>query len=238
MYVAIKSAHVHNPEWKIHLYITRDCEPVGPWYTRLLSELNISIEEVEDFNYIFDRPIEYFTHKTDVIRIQKLIEHGGVYLDLDTITIDSFEKYRMHKYVTCIEDDSWRFGSAVLMSEQNSVFAKEIIELYRTFRSTGRDEYFVETIQENPYQLWKQKYLYSDEVIVIPADEILSPKTLQDYKGNQIYFMKFFETDEFDLSGKTVLHLWTELNYQKYIKDLNSVLSSNTTFSNLIRKYI
>lgn len=51
MYVAIKSAHSYNPGWKVHLYITRDCEPVGTWYTRLLNEVSIEVHEIEDQIY-------------------------------------------------------------------------------------------------------------------------------------------------------------------------------------------
>jgi mannosyltransferase OCH1-like enzyme len=206
---------------------------------RLVSELpNLEVSLIDDFTEFMGRPVPYFTHKTDIIRLQKLIEFGGVYLDLDTISLKSLEPFRNEKYVTCLEDDSWRLGSAVLMSEKGSKFAKECLEFYKEFRSVGRDEYFVEVVQEKPYQLWLSSYKESNEVTIIKADYILSPKTLLDYRGNQVYFKKFFEEDNFSLEDSYVLHLWTELNYQKYIKDFDQVLRTKSTFSKLIKRFL
>lgn len=238
-FIAMKSAYISNQPDLIKLYITKGLTPVGEYYARAVSEIPVlEIEEIEDFNTIYGNEICYFTHKTDVIRIQKLIQYGGIYLDLDTITIASFDALRYHKFVTCREDDSFRFGSAVLASEPNSTFAKEMINLYKNFRSKGRDEYFVETIQEQPFQLWKEKYQNSKEITIVSADELLSPKTLVEWKGNQIYFQRFFESDDFDIEGRYTLHLWTELTYQKYIKDLNKVLNQDTTYSKLVKRFL
>jgi hypothetical protein len=40
---------------------------------------------------VFGNPVEHFARKADVLRLQILLEHGGIYLDLDTICQRSFE---------------------------------------------------------------------------------------------------------------------------------------------------
>ncbi len=237
-YVSIKSAWLTNNPEKIFLYITID--PTGPYLERLVSEIpNLELTRIDDFTEFMGNPVPYFTHKTDIIRLQKLIEFGGVYLDLDTITLKNLQIFRRYsKFVTCLEDDSWRLGSAVLLAEKGSEFAKKCLEFYKDFRSTGRDEYFVEIVQEKPYELWLNSYKGSNVVTITKADYILSPKTLLDFKGNAVYFKKFFEEDNFHLNDSYVVHLWTELNYQRYIKVLDQVLSSETTFSKLIKRFL
>ena len=35
---------------------------------------------------IFNNKLNHFAHKADIVRLQKLIEHGGIYLDIDVWT--------------------------------------------------------------------------------------------------------------------------------------------------------
>jgi mannosyltransferase OCH1-like enzyme len=40
---------------------------------------------------IFGKRLRSFAHQADVLRLEILMREGGVYLDLDTITLRSFE---------------------------------------------------------------------------------------------------------------------------------------------------
>ncbi len=86
--IAIKSAHdVIKPD-KIFLYYKY--KPCNNKYWDDITHL-VELVEIEPPDEIFGNPIEHFAHKTCVTRLKKLIEFGGIYLDCDTLCINSFD---------------------------------------------------------------------------------------------------------------------------------------------------
>src|ERR1700691_1241250 len=75
-HVCLKSAVERiNPEEVFFYY---EHEPTGPWWAlgrQLLTPVKITAPRE-----IFGRPLEHVAHRADVVRLQKLIEFGGIYL--------------------------------------------------------------------------------------------------------------------------------------------------------------
>ena len=240
-YCSLKSIRFHHPTWVINLYVTKGALPTGIWYERAKFELDIVVQELDsaEFDEYMGSKIEYFTHKTDVLRLIKLQEVGGVYIDLDVLVLNSFEPLRITgEYIATREDDADRLGSGVMISPPNNTFLTDVAAGYRTFRSKGRDEYFVETIQERPFKLLTAEQ--PSNVLLVKCDALLAPKTLQTHLGQAIYFDRFFERDDFDITDRFSVHIWTELN-SKYVNKLSLdmlKLESETKFSSTFNRVI
>ena len=65
------------------------------WAYYLLSQIFVIISFYYIFkfsNEIFNNKLTRYAHKADIIRLQKLLEHGGIYLDIDVLTNKSFDE--------------------------------------------------------------------------------------------------------------------------------------------------
>jgi len=80
-YIAIKSASDINKPEKIFFYYYY--EPHGYWWDKIKPLL--TLEKIEKPLEIFGNKINHYAHQADIIRLEKLITYGGIYLDIDTI---------------------------------------------------------------------------------------------------------------------------------------------------------
>lgn len=156
-YIAIKSAiEVNNPE-KVYFYYFY--EPYGYWWDKIKPLL--AIEHVQPPNEIFGNKVSHYAHQADIIRLKKLIERGGIYLDIDTICLKSFNDLLDNDFVMGIQNNSDGTGAyglcnAVMLSSPNSIFGTKWFDTYRTFRSHGRDENWDEHSVLMPLKLSKE----------------------------------------------------------------------------------
>lgn len=82
-YTAIKSARdVLKPDKIMFHY---HYMPVGENFERARHMLTLN--QVPMVTNVFDRPVSHYAHRADVVRLQVLEEFGGIYLDLDLISL-------------------------------------------------------------------------------------------------------------------------------------------------------
>src|ERR1700722_4275019 len=93
-YVSVESCRrVLEPDV---IYFHHKHLPWGPWWERIEPHLTLreveQIAEVAAATYLPSRvPDRYrYAHHADFIRLDALIEHGGVYADIDTIFLRPF----------------------------------------------------------------------------------------------------------------------------------------------------
>jgi glycosyltransferase involved in cell wall biosynthesis len=93
-YVSLESCRrVLEPET---IYLHHKHLPWGPWWERICPHLTLveadHVDEVLAAEYLSDRvPAEYlYAHHADFVRLDALIERGGVYADIDTIFLRPF----------------------------------------------------------------------------------------------------------------------------------------------------
>lgn len=130
-YLAIKSAKfIHRPE-KIFLYYSQEPENNILWQ-RIKSWVElIKVDPPEEFNGI---KLTSYQYKADVLRLQKLIELGGIYLDIDVITLKPFHKLMTNNLVLGIEtgdqdlETAESITNAVILTEPNNPFIIEWLE--------------------------------------------------------------------------------------------------------------
>ena len=144
-YLNIKSAYDNNPNYKIYLY--NYIQPKNnKWWE--LSKNYVEIIYTEPPEEIFSHKLNNFAHKADIIRLQKLIEYGGIYLDIDIWTINSYDTL-LNTNKSCImgyQASNTQFEglcNAIICAKPQSEFLKIWYENYKTFDNTKWDNHSV-----------------------------------------------------------------------------------------------
>jgi hypothetical protein len=137
--IAIRSAIYHHPGWQIVLHCYEP--PSGPLAATILDQLVLS--HITPFDFFGLARMAHPAHEADAVRLTALNELGGLYLDLDTICVKSFDKLRNASFVMGIQA-SWmgeapKLCNATMLAASNSEFGKSWQRAYRYFRSRGRD---------------------------------------------------------------------------------------------------
>lgn len=128
-YLAVMSAHYVNKPDQIFVYV--DIEPENNFYWECVKPY-ITVEIVApptNFRGLEIKPAQY---KADIIRLEKLIERGGIYLDIDNLCLHSFEKLRTKKFTMFgwpdeqINDISKleTLSNSIILTEPDSPFLK------------------------------------------------------------------------------------------------------------------
>jgi len=227
-YLAVKSAKEVNKPEEIFFYYSY--EPEGEWWDRT-KEL-VSLKKIAAPAEIFGNPLYHVAHKADIIRLQYLIETGGIYMDLDTISKKPFTPLLKNKFVIG-KQGKWRnmgLCNAVMMSEKNSEFAKIWFEEYRTFRSKGKDKYWAEHSVSVPLKLSKK-----------------FPSLLHIEKYNSFHFPLYYSLSLKDLFVNSkdypqayCHHLWEGGSWDLYLRDLtvDQILRIDTTYNIIARRFL
>jgi hypothetical protein len=131
-HVCLKSAVDRIAPDKAFIYY--EFEPYGPWWD--LSRELITPVKIEAPREIFGRPLPHVAHRADVVRLQKLIQYGGIYLDADVFVQRSFDELLDHSTVLGKEGDDagWGLANAVILAEPQSPFLRRWLEEYRSFQ--------------------------------------------------------------------------------------------------------
>lgn len=252
-YLAVKSAAVLNKPDQMILHY--QYEPGGEWFekARPYLTLNKIIAPTE----IFGNPLLHVAHQADIVRLQALKETGGIYLDLDTISIKSLEPLRQYAFVigkefkppiyytswdrvktairTLNPSALWKpqeiYGlcNAVMMSEPGSDFISVWLDGYHNFRSKGKDAFWVEHSVKLPYEL----SLKHPEWL-----KALDPFAFH-YPGYDPKGLKRLFQKDLQFPDAFLHHLW-ETNAWNYLKDLTPeiVTQQDTTYNRIARLYL
>jgi hypothetical protein len=200
------------------------------------------------------QPLYHVAHKADVVRLQELKETGGIYLDLDTISIKPLTDLLNHSFVIGQElkaayvPKNWRqhikyklglikessknaagLCNAVLLSEKNSEFVNLWLNEYKTFRSKGRDKYWNEHSVLVPERL---AATHPEKITQLSPYAFHYP--LYDKAGLKLMFEEVTEFPEAYLH-----HLWESFSWD-YLSKLTEekIKTENTTYNLIARKYL
>ncbi len=249
-YLSIQSAiEVNQPE---RVYFHYHHEPAGYWWERIKPQLTLNQVSIPES--IFGNPLHHFAHKADVIRLEVLLEYGGIYLDLDTICVrplaplygrspfmigsqlhhESFS-LRLKRSVKSLDLSSMMSGqmglcNAVLLATRNNPFVKIWYDSYRDFRSKGRDEYWHEHSVLVPQQL-----AAAHKSLVTIASPYRFHYPIYDEDGLKNLFER---TKVFP--DAYVHHLWETLSWDRYLHHLTpeGISSVDTTYNLIARRHL
>jgi len=208
-YVCLRSAVTWIKPEKVYFHF--QFEPSGPWWD--LSRDLVTLCKIEAPREIFGRPLRHVAHQSDVVRLQKLIEHGGIYLDADVLVQRSFDDLLNNSTVLGQEGENGELGmaNAVILAEPNAPFLRRWFAEYKSFRSTGRDEYWGEHSVELPVKLAKA---HPEEITVLPPNAFFWPLWTKEHVE-----WIFRSNKPVPMDGVYANHLW-ESNAWEFLEDL------------------
>jgi hypothetical protein len=249
-YLSVKSAvELNKPD---AAYFHYQYEPTGEWWEKakpLLTLVQITAPEE-----ILGNKLYHVAHKADVVRLKALKEMGGIYLDLDTISVKPLTSLLHHSFAIGQErkpdfvPKNWRqrikyklgllktdtgtsgLCNAVLLSAKNSEFINLWLNEYKTFRSTGRDKYWNEHSVLVPLALAAK---YPEHITQLSPYAFHYP--LYDAAGLKMMFEEVHAFPEAYLH-----HLWESFAWNTYMTKLTPELirTTDTTYNLIARKYL
>ena len=250
-YLSIRSAvELNKPAVA---YFHYQYEPEGEWWQK--AKPFLTLNKVVAPDSFMGQPLYHVAHKADVIRLLALKETGGIYLDLDTISVRPLSDLLNHSFVIGQElkakyiPKNWRqrikyklgivkdnsknaagLCNAVLLSEKNSEFVNLWLNEYKTFRSKGRDKYWNEHSVKVPERL---AALHPEFITKLSPFAFHYP--LYDKDGLKAMFEETTEFPEAYLH-----HLWESNSWDQYLSNLTveGIKNKNTTYNLIARKFL
>ena len=225
-YLSVKSAYKRSGVDKIYMWV--DQEPSNEWWLKTKNLVKVNL--IEPPTEIFGKPITQQAHKSDVIRLQVLLEYGGIYVDTDTIFVKPFNTLLNNKFVLGQQNINGCEGlcPAVILSEPNSIFGQNWLAGFKdTFGGgpPGSPTWCTHSVQ---YPLWLSKQM-PKEITILNHEIFFWPLYHQDH------MIALFEQNHIFPNAYSH-HLW-ESSGKKYLDNLteNIILENNTTFTNLVK---
>ncbi len=135
-YLAIWSASViHKPEQILFHY---HHEPYGKWWNEAKKLVTLCKTEIP--TAIDGVPIKKFAHAADVTRMRVLLEQGGIYLDMDTISCRPLTHLFDNEFVMGVEEGVG-LANAIMLAEPGAKFLSHWLSTYTTvFNPDGWEE--------------------------------------------------------------------------------------------------
>ena len=222
-YLAVYSAWVMNKPDKIYFYY--HYKPYGKWFNELKNIPNIIFEYVDIPTHIGRKPLKKVAHKADIIRMNKLIERGGVYMDIDTISAKSYH-HLLNNEVVLGKEGNYGICNAIMMTIPNSRFFKLWMDQYEEeFISDG----WAEASVIFPKKLYEK---YPDLISLQEQDVFFYPGPTE---TDKIFKYKY------DISPNLVtLQLWETftINYLRNIDIKWLQENKHTLYSKIVSKFI
>jgi hypothetical protein len=209
-FICVKSAIDRIKPDRAFIYYEQ--EPKGTWWRescKLLTPIKIRAPRE-----IFGHPLKHPAHRADVVRLETLIQHGGIYLDADVFVHQSFDSLLDNSVVLGAEGVNSEYGvaNAVILAEPNAPFLKKWYEEYRSFRSVGRDSYWNEHSVRVPSILSKK---YPNDLRVLEHTAFYWPL----WTGDQLEII-YAAPPPSEARGIFANHLWESDSWEKYLEHL------------------
>ena len=225
--------------------------PWGPYWERIRPYLTlVPVDLVDDVlaaDYSEARvpPAYRYAHHADFIRLDALIEHGGVYADIDTVFVrpfpdDLFEsRFVIGREAPAVDERTGEprpsLCNALLLSEQGSRFARAWRE-----RMAGELD-----------GTWSNHSGFLSQALTeeMPAEVRVEPEsTFFSFRSDREGLADLLERDLPLPEGALSVHLWAHLWWDRWRRDFSQVHSGHltaaglrgarTTLSRLARPYL
>jgi len=167
--VAIRSVRdVLKPDVMFFYYFV---EPRGLWWER--AKPMVVLERVAWFSDYHGHRVRHPAHRSDIIRLEKILERGGVYHDLDLITLRPYEASWYNKSFVMALESEFALCNAVIMAAPNSSFGTQWLNQYKTsFDDTYWNKFSVLLPKELAVKL-------PNEIHVLPTSAFYVPSLLE-----------------------------------------------------------
>lgn len=190
------------------IFFWHRAEPKGEWWERARPFVT-DLREARDVVEVFGNPVTNYAHKADILRLEILIEHGGIYLDSDFVVWKSFDHLLESDCVLAHEGErGWvGLGNSAIIARPASKFLLRWLDAYKDF--DGREW--------NRHSIVMPKLLafkYPREVRVLGYDPFFWPLWNED--GLQrMYTEKVHDFENAGLAN----HLWESKAFKFVLAD-------------------
>lgn len=227
-YVCVRSAIDKIRPEKTYLYY--QYEPTGPWWDE--TKKLVDLVKIDAPTSIFGNPVEHPAHRADIVRLEKLIEKGGIYLDSDVLVHQSFDPLLENSTVLGAEGQGSAYGTAnaVILGEPNAKFLTTWYGEYKTFRG-------------KPGQFWSE---HSVQLPLYLAKRLPDAITILNYRA---FFWPLWTMDHLEwifnstrpcvFPDTYATHLWDGKSY-RYTENLTpgDVRRHDTNFHRWAKPYL
>jgi len=183
----------------------------GIWWEALKHIYVIKLQYREMPSQVLGNPIENYSHKTDVLRLELLREFGGIYMDTDVLSLRPFDDLRAHgtQFMMGLEEAATDnptphgLGSAVILGAPNSNFGNLWYAQYKDYspEKAGWATYAVKM----PLTLSNQ---HPEAITILPKSKTFF-KPLWDEEGIYELFVK----NTYDFSNNYAVHFWNLISW-------------------------
>jgi hypothetical protein len=249
-YLCLESCYQVNRPEKIHFYYRH--MPYGEYWDRI--EDRLSLEKVElspivtNFRYGFRNRWSKrysYAHHADFIRLEKLVERGGVYADIDTIFVNPIPDMLYSKpFVLGREADvECQTTGQVLPSLCNAfIMAEKGADFGRLWLKRMEEAFDGSWSSHSTLLPQRLSEVYPDLIHIEPARSFY--KHMWTREGIQT----LFEGCDTDFSGVYSIHLWSHLWWSKRRRDFSdfhagliteeNIHTTPNTYNLLARRYL
>ncbi|XP_077985186.1 uncharacterized protein LOC144439827 [Glandiceps talaboti] len=115
-----------------------DCQPEGEWWQEakdLIPTLIIHNMTMPTEVFGTNLSTNWPEHAADVVRLQILMQWGGVYFDLDTFVLASLDPLRYYDYVVGRSSDN-TLANGIILANKNATFLKIFYNSYKNYNSS------------------------------------------------------------------------------------------------------
>jgi Glycosyltransferase sugar-binding region containing DXD motif len=222
-HVCVKSAVQRIRPSQVFLYC--EYEPAGPWWE--LTRNLIDVQRIQAPREIFGNPLLHAAHRADVVRIERLLSTGGIYLDADVYVHKSFDKLLDNATVLGeerVDGEVVGLCNAVILSEAGAPFLQKWHAAYKTFRSKGHDAYWDEHSVKLPFQLSKD---FPGDLTILPPNAFFWPT----FKSEDLALI-YESAKPLDLTHAYATHLWESPAWERHLEHLtpHRVRAANSNF--------
>lgn len=229
-YICVRSAVERIKPDKAFIYY--EYEPSGEWWNETLKLLTpVKMRAPRE---VFGNELRHPAHRADVVRLEKLIRHGGIYLDADVFVHESFDHLLNNSVVLGQEGINAEHGlaNAVILAERDAPFLKKWHEEYHWFRSKGVDQYWNEHSVRLPSILAKA---CPTELTILPHTAFYWPLWTPDHLK-----LLFDSPPRAGVRGTLANHLWESNAWGDYLENLTPGLirSRDSVFHEWARPFV
>ena len=163
----LSSLKFQKPEF---ILVHGDCEPEGEYWELFKRAAGNKLKLIKKTppEEIFGNKITAIEHKSDVARMQIMLQTGGMYFDTDTMVLKSLDDLRRDSDIVLGKDTPISLANGGILANKKSWFLKKWFQEYQNFIATdgpspGAGEWGKNSVQV-PFVLWK---LFPDKIRVI-----------------------------------------------------------------------
>ena len=176
------------------------CLPSGPWWNATSKLLTLVPHQFID--QIYGNAVHLTAHRSDVMRLSALIQYGGIYMDMDVLTLSTFTPLMRNEFVIGIQGPL-QTANAVLLSTVGAPFAIRWLDAYHNFTESDWDGHSVRLP-------WRLAELHPDLVVWLPRTAWFSPGP-DEYPCYEVFERNISEAHFRMQKSHFAVHVWHQI---------------------------